>query len=102
MAKPKLDEVLGYVPLFQDLPKRHLKQLASLCDVAEYMPDAAIVKEGEPGDAFYVVLKGQAKVTVHKGGSCSGSSRATTSVRSRSSTAASGPRPSAARRRCSW
>jgi CRP/FNR family transcriptional regulator, cyclic AMP receptor protein len=65
VAKPKLDEVLGYVPLFHDLPKRHLKQLASLCDVAEYMPDAAIVKEGEPGDAFFVVLKGQAKVTVH-------------------------------------
>ena len=65
MAKPKLDEVLAFVPLFRDLPKRHLKQLASLCDVAEYMPDAAIVKEGEPGDAFFVVLKGQAKVTVH-------------------------------------
>jgi len=65
VAKPKLEEVLGYVPLFRDLPKRHLKQLASLCDVADYMPDAAIVKEGEPGDAFYVVLKGQAKVTVH-------------------------------------
>lgn len=65
MAKAKLDEVLGYVPLFRDLPKRHLKQLASLCDVAEYMPDAPIVKEGEPGDAFFVVLKGQAKVTVH-------------------------------------
>ena len=40
MAKAKLDEVLGYVPLFRDLPKRHLKQLASLCDVAEYMADA--------------------------------------------------------------
>ena len=65
MAKAKLDEVLGYVPLFRDLPKRHLKQLASLCEVAEYMPDAAIVKQGEPGDAFFVVLKGQAKVTVN-------------------------------------
>jgi CRP/FNR family transcriptional regulator, cyclic AMP receptor protein len=65
VAKAKLDEVLGYVPLFRDLPKRHLKQLASLCEVAEYMPDAAIVKQGEPGDAFFVVLKGQAKVTVN-------------------------------------
>jgi CRP-like cAMP-binding protein len=65
VAKQKLEDVLGYVPLFRDLPKRQLKQLAGLCDVAEYMPDAAIVKEGEPGDAFYVVLKGQAKVTVN-------------------------------------
>jgi CRP/FNR family transcriptional regulator, cyclic AMP receptor protein len=65
VAKPKLEAVLAYVPLFRDLPKRHLKQIAGLCDVAEYMPDAAIVKQGDPGDAFFVVLKGQAKVTVN-------------------------------------
>jgi len=64
VAKARLEDVLGYVPLFRDLPKRHIKQLAALCDVAEYMADAPIVKEGDPGDAFYVVLKGQAKVTV--------------------------------------
>ena len=63
MASVKLDTVLGYVPLFRDLTKRQLKHLASICEVAEYMAGASIVKEGTPGDAFYVVLKGQAKVT---------------------------------------
>ena len=66
MAKIKLETVLGYVPLFRGLTKRQLKHLASLCDVAEYMAGAAIVKEGTPGDAFYVVLKGQAKITANK------------------------------------
>jgi len=66
VATIKLETVLGYVPLFRGLTKRQLKHLASLCDVAEYMADASIVKEGTPGDAFYVVLTGQAKVSANK------------------------------------
>jgi len=66
VAKIKLETVLGYVPLFRGLTKRQLKHLASLCDVADYMADATIVKEGTPGDAFYVVLKGQAKITANR------------------------------------
>jgi CRP/FNR family cyclic AMP-dependent transcriptional regulator len=66
VAKVKLETVLGYVPLFRGLTKRQLKHLASLCDVAEYMAGASVVKEGTPGDAFYVVLKGQAKITANK------------------------------------
>jgi CRP/FNR family cyclic AMP-dependent transcriptional regulator len=64
VATVKLETVLSYVPLFRGLSKRQLKHLASLCDVADYMADATIVKEGTDGDAFYVVLKGQAVVTM--------------------------------------
>jgi CRP/FNR family transcriptional regulator, cyclic AMP receptor protein len=63
VAAMKLDAVLAYVPLFRGLSKRQLKHLASLCELADYMADAAIVKEGTDGDAFYVVLRGQAVVT---------------------------------------
>jgi CRP-like cAMP-binding protein len=63
VANPKLEAVLAYVPLFHDLSKREVKKIASLCDVGDYMAGASIVKQGDPGDAFYVVLKGQAKVT---------------------------------------
>ena len=63
VANPKLEAILAYVPLFHDLSKREIKKLAALCDVGDYMSGAAIVKQGDPGDAFYVVLKGQAKVT---------------------------------------
>ena len=64
MATVKLETVLSYVPLFRGLSKRQLKHLASLCEVADYMQDATIVKEGSNGDAFYVVLKGQAVVSM--------------------------------------
>jgi CRP/FNR family cyclic AMP-dependent transcriptional regulator len=64
VATVKLETVLSYVPLFRGLSKRQLKHLASLCEVADYMVDATIVKEGTNGDAFYVVLKGQAVVTM--------------------------------------
>jgi CRP/FNR family cyclic AMP-dependent transcriptional regulator len=63
VANPKLESILSYVPLFHDLSKREIKKIAALCDVGDYMAAASIVKQGDPGDAFYVVLKGQAKVT---------------------------------------
>ena len=65
MATTKLEDVLAFVPVFRGLTKRQLKHLASLMDVADYMADAAIVREGTKGDAFYVVLKGQATVTMN-------------------------------------
>jgi CRP-like cAMP-binding protein len=63
VATIKLEKVLGYVPLFRGLSNRQLKHLAGLFEVADYMPDAAIVREGTKGDAFYVVITGRAKVT---------------------------------------
>jgi CRP-like cAMP-binding protein len=66
VATIKLEQVLAYVPLLRGLSKRQLKHLASLFDVGEYMADAAIVREGTNGDAFYVVLTGQAKVTANR------------------------------------
>jgi CRP-like cAMP-binding protein len=64
VAKPKLEVVLGLVPMFRGLSKRQLKHLADLCEVADYMAEHSIVRQGEPGDAFYVVLTGQAKITI--------------------------------------
>ena len=82
MAKPKLEAVLAAVPLFEGLSKQAAE--------ADRRPGRdrrttwrahSIVREGDPGDAFFVVLTGQAKVTV-KAGPCTGSCRATTSARS--------------------
>lgn len=66
MAKPKqkLEPVLAAVPLFEGLSKRHLKKLASLAEMANFMQGAKVVKEGDPGDSFYVALTGEAKVMV--------------------------------------
>jgi CRP/FNR family cyclic AMP-dependent transcriptional regulator len=62
--KQKLEPVLAAVPLFEGLSKRHLKKLAGLAEMANFMQGAKIVKEGDPGDSFYVALVGEAKVTV--------------------------------------
>jgi CRP/FNR family transcriptional regulator, cyclic AMP receptor protein len=62
--KPKLEPVLAAVPLFEGLSKRHLKKVASIAEMADFMQDARIVKEGDDGDSFYVALVGEAKVTV--------------------------------------
>lgn len=63
-AKPKLDHALASVPLFEGLSKRQLKRLASSAEVVDYMAGASVVREGDDGDSFFVVLSGQAKVTV--------------------------------------
>jgi CRP/FNR family cyclic AMP-dependent transcriptional regulator len=64
VAKPKLDSTLAGVPLFEGLSKHHLKKIAALGEVASYMEGASVVKEGQPGDSFFVALTGQAKITV--------------------------------------
>ena len=66
MAKPKqkLEPVLAAVPLFEGLSKRHLKKVADIAELANFMQGASIVKEGATGDSFYVALIGEAKVTV--------------------------------------
>jgi cAMP-binding proteins - catabolite gene activator and regulatory subunit of cAMP-dependent protein kinases len=61
---PKLDNALASVPLFEGLTKRQLRKLATTAEVVDYMAAHSVVKEGENGDSFFVVLSGQAKVTV--------------------------------------
>jgi len=61
--KAKLEEVLALVPMFRGLSKKQLRQVAALCDVGDFMSDHSIVRQGDRGDAFYVMLTGQAKVT---------------------------------------
>ena len=61
----QLTTVLRAVPLFEDLSNRQLKKVADLADVARFMAGATIVKQGDIGDSFYVVLTGQAKVSVN-------------------------------------
>lgn len=66
MAKTKLEDVLALVPMFRGLSRRQLKYVAGFCEVADFMAEYSIVREGEDGDSFYVVLTGQAKVAIGK------------------------------------
>ena len=62
MAKAKLDTVIAAVPLFESLPRRHIRKVAGLTSTVEFDAGDTVIQEGEPGDAFYVTVSGQAKV----------------------------------------
>jgi CRP-like cAMP-binding protein len=63
VAKAKPDVLLATVPIFEGLSKKQLKVIAKSSEVVDYMAGHSIVKEGDLGDSFFVVLHGQAKVT---------------------------------------
>jgi len=53
---------LTEAPLFASLPKRHLRSIAKVTGVREYEAGASVVREGDPGSTFYVLLDGRARV----------------------------------------
>src|SRR5262249_57602854 len=54
--------VLATVPLFAGLSQRHLRRIAALARVRRFESGTVIVRAGRPGDAFYVILDGKARV----------------------------------------
>ncbi len=40
--------------MFANLPKRHLRSIAKVTGVREYEKGASVIREGDPGSAFYV------------------------------------------------
>ena len=58
----RVPDILAQVPLFGGLSKRHLRGLAGLAGQEQVEEGTAIAEEGKPGDSFYVILQGQAKV----------------------------------------
>jgi CRP/FNR family transcriptional regulator, cyclic AMP receptor protein len=59
--------VLGEVPLFAGVPTRRVRKIAGLGSVARFGAKAPIVNAGDPGEAFYVILSGRAKVRRGRG-----------------------------------
>ena len=53
---------LDEVPLFHGLSKRHLRRIAKLARIRRFAPGSVMVRTGDPGRSFYVLLDGSAKV----------------------------------------
>jgi hypothetical protein len=53
---------LGTCSLFEKLHEDELEYLASLVEVQRYPEGTVVVHQGDPGDAFYVVLSGHLEV----------------------------------------
>lgn len=61
----QLFAVLSAIPLFEGLSQKHLKKIAAIAQIANFMQGATVVQQGVIGDSFYVILTGQAKVAVN-------------------------------------
>jgi len=55
-------ELLKAVPLFADLDERSLDAVGVLAREIEVPADHILMLEGEPGDAFYVIVEGTIRV----------------------------------------
>jgi CRP-like cAMP-binding protein len=53
---------LAEVPLFEGLSKRQLRRIAKLARVRRFAPGSTMVRTGDPGKTFYVLLDGTARV----------------------------------------
>jgi PPM family protein phosphatase len=59
-------EVLKQMPLFRHLTYKEIIRVLNLTEVSDYGPGEDIMREGEPGDDLYILLRG--RVRLHKGG----------------------------------
>jgi CRP-like cAMP-binding protein len=59
-------ELLARVPLLSAVSRAQLGKVAGLAEEASYNAGRVIVKKGDPGKAFYVIVEGTAKVVKGK------------------------------------
>jgi CRP-like cAMP-binding protein len=62
MARASTDELLARVPLFQDLSKKHLRQVRGLATRVDVAEGRVLAREGGAGHEFIVVLDGEVEI----------------------------------------
>jgi hypothetical protein len=62
---PVLLELFSNISLFAPLPPTTIEKIAARCTVAELPAGTVIINEGDHGDRFYAIIRGQ--VTVRRG-----------------------------------
>jgi phosphoserine phosphatase RsbU/P len=64
----RIDPVeLARMPIFRELPEEELHRLAHRLNVREVAAQTVLIREGEAGDQFFVVLSGEVEVTKSMG-----------------------------------
>ncbi len=61
------ENLLGQVPLFAGLSRRELGRVAGVAEHKHFVANSPLVHVGDPGDAFYVILDGEARVELAAG-----------------------------------
>ena len=67
LADVNIDLLIKKSPLFEKLDDGGRKRLLEGGSLENYAPGSTIMKEGEPGDAFYFLKTGAVEVTTMKG-----------------------------------
>lgn len=62
MNRPSTEDLLAKVPLFRDLSKRHLRQVAGLATTIDGQAGKVLIREGQAGLEFIVILEGEVEV----------------------------------------
>ena len=57
-----VERALGSVPLFRQLDRATMLDLAHNADLRDYAPEEMIVSEGDPADTFFVIVAGEVEV----------------------------------------
>jgi serine phosphatase RsbU (regulator of sigma subunit) len=52
-------ELLSQIPLFKSLPDAELEHLIATLTVREFQPGTLILREGQAGDWFYIIIEGE-------------------------------------------
>ncbi len=58
-----LVQMLSATPLFSGLDEKHLRRLASIGSEESHARGAAVFREGDQGDKFYLVLEGAIRIS---------------------------------------
>jgi cGMP-dependent protein kinase len=64
IEKSEIITTLHLVRIFRNLPIKKLKNIADKIGTQQFKKDDKIIIEGEPGDKFYIVKKGQVDISV--------------------------------------
>lgn len=59
---PVTVDLLRLVPLFNGMTERSFEAMAALASEADYAASSDLVRQGEPGDAFIIIVSGRARV----------------------------------------
>jgi signal transduction histidine kinase len=69
VAEPSVVEFLRHLSLFSGISEEELERLVRMGQQVLLPPRGVLIREGEPGDALYVVLEGDFEITKHSGSS---------------------------------
>jgi CRP/FNR family transcriptional regulator, cyclic AMP receptor protein len=59
--------ILAKIPIFQEFSERELAAVSRFLHKREYLPDEAIIRQGEPGLGMYIIQTGKAVVIAEPG-----------------------------------